>query len=770
MTVSTEVNQAAYTGNGVTTVFPYTFRILNSANLTVTRIDLLENETVLTLGTDYSVTGAGSYNGGSVVLPQALPNGYSLVIERDLPMVQETDLRNQGTFFAEVHEDAFDYLTMIIQQVAGWFGLTLRRPTIKSKFYDAKQYRIANLADPINQQDAVNNRTMVSYVEKMIAGVIGGFGWFIQAGVGAIYRTFQDKMRDAVSPKDFGAVGDGVADDSAAVVLADAACELRGIPLQGNGLKYAIGADITLKSGDVRDFIFIPASGYIGGAPVFICNQSTGLLRLHNIQASGFTGRGCVAQRGSYTGTPSIVFSGVCKFNNNGGGPTRTTTTAPVNTGSDYVISVNNSSVFSVNDYVWIGDSKCRVLTVDNANQITLYNNGSAPTLYSGGTGTGSYTSGQYVTKDADGKNGFTINSVNSAGWDIKFIDRPQFNSNAWFGLFQYTNSYGGNVHGGGEAIGNGYIGIGLGYVLGGEVFGCLATDNGNNGIDVFQCNGNLSIHDNVSSNNGVDGIFSGATDTAPKLTNNTCSNNKRIGILNYGRTIAPAGNVTANNICLNNGLYNINNTGIYGSVIDSNTMGGAQNGIRVEGRNGLLNPQSTVISKNQFVTASSNQDIYANVGGYSSGGDSGAIKILDNNYFGRAPVVFSSGFSTSRSKFIPRGRVGYTDSLTAVAGSAINVSLNFAKMSNTTLVDPTAGLVEMQFSNSSSFLATATPDIATRTAGVEVENTATTNGKVLAMAAAGALSYNITSTTARTLYLMFKSEYGDGVITLTWS
>ncbi|WHZ42208.1 glycosyl hydrolase family 28-related protein [Rahnella bonaserana] len=217
MTVSTEVNQAAYTGNGVTTVFPYTFRILNASNLTVTRIDLQEVETVLTLGTDYTVTGSGSYNGGSVVLSQPLQSNHSLVIIRDLAAIQETDLRNQGTFFAEVHEDVFDYLTMLIQQVTSWLGLALRRPTIKSKFYDAKQYRIANLADPVNAQDAVNNRTMMSYVEKMIAGITGGYGWFLQTGAGAVFRTFQDKMRDAVNARDFGVKADGVSNDTVAL-------------------------------------------------------------------------------------------------------------------------------------------------------------------------------------------------------------------------------------------------------------------------------------------------------------------------------------------------------------------------------------------------------------------------------------------------------------------------------------------------------------------------------------------------------------------------
>lgn len=233
MTVSTEVNQAAYTGNGVTTVFPYTFRILNSSNLTVTRVDLLGVEAVLTLGTDYIVTGAGSYNGGAVTLSQALPSGYSLVIVRDLAIVQETDLRNQGTFFAEVHEDAFDYLTMIIQQVAGWFGLALRRPTIKSNFYNALQYRISNLADPVNDQDAVNTRSMRSYVEKMIAGVVGGFGWFIQAGAGAVYRTFQDKMRDALSAYDFGARSDDSINNTSVFSLLETDTKHNYISLNG---------------------------------------------------------------------------------------------------------------------------------------------------------------------------------------------------------------------------------------------------------------------------------------------------------------------------------------------------------------------------------------------------------------------------------------------------------------------------------------------------------------------------------------------------------
>jgi hypothetical protein len=55
---------------------------------------------------------------------------------------------------------------------------------------------------------------------------------FIQSGTGAVARTSQDKLRESVSVKDFGAVGDGVTDDTAAFVAAFAAAEKVYAPAQ----------------------------------------------------------------------------------------------------------------------------------------------------------------------------------------------------------------------------------------------------------------------------------------------------------------------------------------------------------------------------------------------------------------------------------------------------------------------------------------------------------------------------------------------------------
>lgn len=155
MTVSTEINHEEYVGNGITYVFPYRFRILKASNMAVVSIDPDGIETILALNTNFTLSGVGAYTGGNVTLTNPLPSGWGLTLTRELKAIQETDLRNQGTFFAETHEDAFDYLTMLIQQVGSWFTLALRKPTFLSNFYDAKQNRIANLIDPTGTQDAV---------------------------------------------------------------------------------------------------------------------------------------------------------------------------------------------------------------------------------------------------------------------------------------------------------------------------------------------------------------------------------------------------------------------------------------------------------------------------------------------------------------------------------------------------------------------------------------------------------------------------------------
>nr|HDI2234464.1 phage tail protein [Klebsiella pneumoniae] len=165
MTVSTQVSRNEYTGNGATTQYDFTFRILDKSHLLVQTMDTSENIVTLTLGTDYTVTGVNRYNGGKVVLTSALPVGYKISIERSTPVTQESSIRNQGGFFPEIHEDALDKLTMLVQQAYGWWsGLSLRKPSWLANYYDALNNRIRNLRDPSQAQDASTK----NYVDRQI--------------------------------------------------------------------------------------------------------------------------------------------------------------------------------------------------------------------------------------------------------------------------------------------------------------------------------------------------------------------------------------------------------------------------------------------------------------------------------------------------------------------------------------------------------------------------------------------------------------------------
>lgn len=120
MTVSTEVSLSGpYEGNGSTTVFNYDFKIFEDSDLVVRTIDTNGDETTLVLDTGYTVSGAGDDAGGSfTLLGTPLPANEYVYAFRDIPSTQLVDLVNQGAFYAQVHEDVFDRLTMLNQQAS----------------------------------------------------------------------------------------------------------------------------------------------------------------------------------------------------------------------------------------------------------------------------------------------------------------------------------------------------------------------------------------------------------------------------------------------------------------------------------------------------------------------------------------------------------------------------------------------------------------------------------------------------------------------------
>lgn len=116
MTISaTNRKNGPYTTNGVTTNFAYTFQIAADDELEVYKLNTsTDTEELLTLDSDYTVTGAGDAGGGNVVISPALGSGFEITIKGVVDLSQETDFDNQGGWHPNVHEAAFDKLTKIV--------------------------------------------------------------------------------------------------------------------------------------------------------------------------------------------------------------------------------------------------------------------------------------------------------------------------------------------------------------------------------------------------------------------------------------------------------------------------------------------------------------------------------------------------------------------------------------------------------------------------------------------------------------------------------
>lgn len=123
MTVSTQTNYAKHQGNGVTTEFPYTFRIPDASMVSIIIQDYATGETLDTLTPgEYSITGVGWDGPGTGIVKYPLsglplPGTQNIVIQRLVPYTQGLDIKNQSGFYPESMENQLDLLEMQIQQL-----------------------------------------------------------------------------------------------------------------------------------------------------------------------------------------------------------------------------------------------------------------------------------------------------------------------------------------------------------------------------------------------------------------------------------------------------------------------------------------------------------------------------------------------------------------------------------------------------------------------------------------------------------------------------
>lgn len=178
-------------------------------------------------------------------------------------------------------------------------------PTYSVENGDARKFSLSTLTEYLEQtMDLPDNADEITYTP---------------AGTGAVSRTVQAKLRDVVSVKDFGAVGDGVADDTAAVQAA--------INTGKSGVYFPDGtyriASVVTLSGNLTLFgsagaVIFPNRGTPGGN---VFQATSGSIVIEGLTFDGGASQPTNAAANTYivrAGNPASYMSSVrienCKF------------------------------------------------------------------------------------------------------------------------------------------------------------------------------------------------------------------------------------------------------------------------------------------------------------------------------------------------------------------------------------------------------------------------------------------------------------------------
>lgn len=128
MTLSTTTRKVQHNGNGSLKTFSYSFRIDSEDHFEVYITDADGVVTSQTINSDYTATGVGNDNGGTIVFTTAPAATERVTILRTVDYDQQTDYVEGDLFRAETHEDALDYTVMQTQQLAEVLDRCLKYP------------------------------------------------------------------------------------------------------------------------------------------------------------------------------------------------------------------------------------------------------------------------------------------------------------------------------------------------------------------------------------------------------------------------------------------------------------------------------------------------------------------------------------------------------------------------------------------------------------------------------------------------------------------
>jgi hypothetical protein len=241
MSVSSELYKVNVVGDGSTPSIAFNRKVFNSTDIKGFSYDTTTNvETALVNGTDFTVTGAGNTSSSVTITPtSSIATGTNWVLYSDAGNAQGTTLTTAGEFPAKSLEYAFDKLAIGTQEADGKADRALKLP-----ISDTASTEIPNATDR--------------------ASKVLGFD-----ANGAIQAVTASALTpEYKSVTDFGAVGDGVTDDTAAL---QGALDSNALVIMPAG-KYRTTANLVI------DPIRNRTCGFIGSVSpsIYPATQQTG--------------------------------------------------------------------------------------------------------------------------------------------------------------------------------------------------------------------------------------------------------------------------------------------------------------------------------------------------------------------------------------------------------------------------------------------------------------------------------------------------------------
>ncbi len=535
MTVPVQTPYSNSVGNGVTTVFAYTFLILSSSDLVVKVAGATK-----VLGVDFTISGVGGTSGGAVTFLVAPANLAAVTLYRSVALTRTFDYQSNGDFLAPTVNADFDRLWLALQDAVTGASSYLRAlrapvgevladiPAAAARANGIQAYDALGVPIIVPGQAGSASTLAIDLANAALstkgAGQIG-FGKTIVYGAG----TAGAKLRERVSVLDYGAVADGNyttgagTDNSAAFQAA-----INSLPTTAGGGEifipkgvYKLTTQITIPDG-------VQLVGTGKWTSILFCpnafSNAGGLVASSVVATSptGISGVGVLAQLGGCTGA-AIVSTKNGFFVRDvwvNGFATGVTLSNTDNFLTDFAIEVCTTGIA-------VGESDVNVSNgvVYGCAQGALVSNNAGV----GGLGTVVFTG---VRATQCSQSGFIVSNgrnVQIVGCSADHVNNGQFTTG---GIVVDTSSevtiigFVGKLGG----VNPSTIGVGIKCLNGSTnivISGCKLT-GWLDGISQSGCTG-VAISGNMSKANGRYGINDTAGDQI-SITGNNCSNNGTLG------------------------------------------------------------------------------------------------------------------------------------------------------------------------------------------------------------------------------------------------